>query len=143
MKKKIYIRDGRRFKPVEDYTGYFYNEDGTFSKEKQTNSIGRCCLQTTEYRLIVEINDDPEIMTWHNAEKYWKKCFNGRGRGPLVWELLKASMPKQIVNVPVIWSKEECSSDGAFYFSPRNGVLGYSYKSSHYYVLGFLELPIE
>lgn len=143
MKRKIYIRDGRRFKPVEDYTGYFYNEDGTFSKEKQTNSIGRCCLQTTEYRLIVEINDDPEIMTWHNAEKYWKKCFNGRGRGPLVWELLKASMPKQIVNVPAIWSKEEYSSYYAYYLSTYDGGLDISLKDIGYYVLGFVELPIE
>lgn len=143
MKRKIYIRDGRRFKPVEDYTGYFYNEDGTFSKEKQTNSIGRCCLQTTEYRLIVEINDDPEIMTWHNAEKYWKKCFNGRGRGPLVWELLKASMPKQIVNVPAIWSKEEYSSGTAYNLYTDNGGLDYSLKDNFSYVLGFLELPIE
>lgn len=140
MKKKIYIRDGRRFKPVEDYTGYFYNEDGTFSKEKQTNSIGRCCLQTDEYRLIVEICE-PKYMSWYNAQFYWAHCFSGRGRGPKDYELLQI---KQYLHKGYwFWSSTEYSSRSAFYLFTNGGILGGSLKNHGHCVLGFLELPIE
>ena len=140
MKRKIYIRDGRRFKPVEDYTGYFYNEDGTFSKEKQTNSIGRCCLQTNEYRLIVEICK-PKYMSWYEVQDYWKRCFSGRGRGPKDYELIqiKRYIPQNLR----LWSSVEYSSSYAFSLRAGHGYLTCSNKRSTLYVLGFLELPIE
>lgn len=140
MKRKIYIRDGRRFKPVEDYTGYFYNEDGTFSKEKQTNSIGRCCLQTNEYRLIVEICE-PKYMSWYESQKYWKKCFSGHGRGPKGWELVK--IKSFLPSSTWIWSSDESSSNLAFNLDTYNGNLYNKLKFGNRYVLGFLELPIE
>lgn len=140
MKKKIYIRDGRRFKPVEDYTGYFYNEDGTFSKEKQTNSIGRCCLQTNEYRLIVEICE-PKYMSWWKAQLYWAHCFSGRGRGPKDYELIQI---KQYLHEGYwFWSSTEYSSNYAFCLDANASGLDTNGKSTYYYVLGFLELPIE
>lgn len=140
MKRKIYIRDGRRFKPVEDYTGYFYNEDGTFSKEKQTNSIGRCCLQTNEYRLIIEICE-PKYMNWFEAKEYWKHCFSGHGRGPKCYELIqiKRYLPRNYW----FWSSTEYSSYGAYYLYSLNGYLDGHLKGYGSYVLGFLELPIE
>lgn len=140
MKKKIYIRDGRRFKPVEDYTGYFYNEDGTFSKEKQTNSIGRCCLQTNEYRLIVEIGI-PKYMNWYKAQEYWKHCFSGRGRGPKDYELIqiKQYLPRNFW----FWSSTEYSSGNAFGLGTFNGRLRDDVKGLTNFVLGFVELPIE
>lgn len=140
MKRKIYIRDGRRFKPVEDYTGYFYNEDGTFSKEKQTNSIGRCCLQTSEYRLIVEICE-PKYMSWFMAQFYWRRCFSRRGRGPKDYELIQI---KQYLHQDYwFWSSTECSSANAFGLYANNGYLRSYRKNASGYVLGFLELPIE
>lgn len=140
MKRKIYIRDGRRFKPVEDYTGYFYNEDGTFSKEKQTNSIGKCCLQTSEYRLIIEICE-PKYMSWYEAKNYWKECFSGQGRGPKNWELVKirSFLPNHIW----VWSHNEYSSNYAYYLFTYDGYLNYDLKSTNGYVLGFVELSIE
>lgn len=140
MKKKIYIRDGRRFKPVEDYTGYFYNEDGTFSKEKQTNSIGRCCLQTNEYRLIVEICE-PKYMNWYEAKEYWKHCFSGHGRGPKCIELMliKQHLPQNLW----FWSSTEYSSRYAYTLAAYDGFLTNGNKTGSSHVLGFLELPIE
>lgn len=140
MKRKIYIRDGRRFKPVEDYTGYFYNEDGTFSKEKQTNSIGRCCLQTSEYRLIVEICE-PKYMSWWKAQLYWAYCFSGRGRGPKDYELLR--IKQYLPQYHWFWSSIESSSYDAFTLGTSYGRLGNCRKDYYAYVLGFLELPIE
>lgn len=140
MKRKIYIRDGRRFKPVEDYTGYFYNEDGTFSKEKQTNSIGRCCLQTDEYRLIIEICK-PKYMSWYEAQEYWKHCFSERGRGPKYYELIQI---KQYLNRNIwFWSSTEYSLYNAYGLYTNDGNLYYTSKDLSNYVLGFLELPIE
>jgi hypothetical protein len=140
MKRKIYIRDGKRFKPVEDYTGYFYNEDGTFSKENQTNSIGRCCLQTNEYRLIIEICK-PKYMNWYKAQEYWRHCFSGRGRGPKDYELvqIKQYLPQNLW----LWSSTEYSSTLAYYLLTADGFLNDRNKLSNGYVLGFVELPIE
>lgn len=140
MKRKIYIRDGRRFKPIEDYMGYFYNEDGTFSKEKQTNSIGRCCLQTNEYRLIVEICE-PKKMSWYKAQEYWKHCFSGRGRGPKCIELML--IEQYLRRNLLLWSSTESSSDNAYLLDTGSGYLNDFDKNLGSYVLGFLELPIE
>lgn len=140
MKKKIYIRDGRRFKPVEDYTGYFYNEDGTFSKEKQTNSIGKCCLQTNEYRLIIEICE-PKCMSWWKAQLYWAHCFSGRGRGPKDVELIL--IKQYLPQYHWFWSSIEYSSSFAYLLDTNNGFLDTGSKYNYGHVLGFLELPIE
>ena len=45
---KTYKREGRRFVEIPNYEGYYYNEDGTFSKEKKgllfTNMINKSIL---------------------------------------------------------------------------------------------------
>ena len=64
---KHYIRKGRRFVQIEDQTGKFYNDDGTFSVERQENSIGVCFKQTQEKRFIVELQVTKEI-SWNDAQ---------------------------------------------------------------------------
>lgn len=64
---KHYIRKGRRFVQIEDQTGKFYNDDGTFSVERQENSIGVCFKQTQEKRFIVELQVT-EGISWNDAQ---------------------------------------------------------------------------
>lgn len=84
--KQYYVRDGRRFvkansPQVVDQSGKYYQTDGTFSSEKNKNSIG-FCIQTTI------IGHDVMLLKPYNATTSNANSFLERGwRIPTSWEL--------------------------------------------------------
>lgn len=54
---KLYKRDGRRFVQIEDHLGMFYQEDGTFTKEKTEKSVGLCIISDFKKDVVMELED--------------------------------------------------------------------------------------
>lgn len=54
---KLYERDGRRFVQIEDHLGMFYQEDGTFTKEKTEKSVGLCIISDFKKDVVMELED--------------------------------------------------------------------------------------
>lgn len=106
---KLYKREGRRFVEVPDYTGMYYNEDGMFSKERTSNSVAKCVLQTTAYRLVHALDLIPDI-NWYDAKE---KCKTFLGCGYLPSRLELCYVGRKYSNV-YIWSSDEYSSSLAW-----------------------------
>lgn len=142
---KTYKREGRRFVEIPNYEGYYYNEDGTFSKEKKGNSIGLCILQTAEKRTICELNPNPTTMTWEKGMAYCTTKFNGKGYMPTIEVLLWArnKFRNLFPSYGLIWSSTE-SEYGylarSLYLS--NGSVLDGSKDNFSQVFAFLELPV-
>lgn len=102
---KLYKREGRRFVEVPDYTGMYYNKDGTFSKECTSNSIAKCVLQTPTYRLVHAL-DVINGVNWYDAKE---QCKTFLGCGYLPSRLELCYVGKEYSNA-YIWSSDEYSS---------------------------------
>lgn len=141
---KLYKREGRRFVEVPDYTGMYYNEDDTFSKERMSNSIAKCVLQTPAYRLVHALDLIPNI-NWYDAKE---KCKTFLDCGYLPSRLELCYIGKEYSNV-YIWSSDEFSSYYAWNWywgsSGSFALFGYDYKClalQSYCALPFAKLPI-
>lgn len=141
---KLYKREGRRFIEVPDCTGMYYNEDGTFSKERMSNSVAKCVLQTPSY-ILVHALDVIKGINWYNAKEQCK-VFLGCGYLPSRLEL--CYIGKEYSNI-YIWSSDECSSYYAWnwlwYSSGSFALFSYGRKTNAYQyscALPFAKLPI-
>lgn len=82
MNKQYYVREGRRFVKTDvprvvDHRGEYYNEDGSFSKERTSVSIGLCIMQTPTECIICRLSKNEKV-SYPTAKNYL------RGR---VWRL--------------------------------------------------------
>lgn len=142
---KLYKREGRRFVEVPDYTGMYYNEDGTFSKERTSNSIAKCVLQTPIYRLVHALDVIKDV-NWYDAKEKCK-VFLGCGYLPSRLELCYIGM--EYSNV-YIWSVDEYNSRyawgrGRWHSSYSFAYFDYGlkfYSSQNICALPFAKLPI-
>lgn len=141
---KLYKREGRRFVEVPDYTGMYYNEDGTFSKEQTSNSVAKCILQTPSYRLVHALNVIKGV-NWYNA-KIQCKTFLGCGYLPSRLELCYIGI--EYSNV-YLWSIDEYSSYLAWswYWLSSTSFAYFYYGTKYdayqrYCALPFAKLPI-
>lgn len=80
MSKQYYIREGRRFvkadvSSVVDHRGEYYNADGSFSKEKRSDSVGVCVIQNPTECIICGLNEYTNIT--HNGALCLLRHFPG------------------------------------------------------------------
>lgn len=68
MNKKIYIREGRRFKQLQNHVGEYYNSNCKFTKERTKSSLGICVLQEGTTCTIAEFRVAKNI-SWDEAMK--------------------------------------------------------------------------
>ena len=141
---KLYKREGRRFVEVPDCTGMYYNEDGTFSKERMSNSVAKCVLQTPTYRLVHALDTICNI-NWYDAKERCKTFLNC-GYLPSRSEL--CYIGKKYSDV-YIWSSDECDSSYAwtwFWYSSSSFAIFLQstkrFASRYRCALPFAKLPI-
>ena len=140
---KLYKRDGRRFVEVPDYRGMYYNNDGTFSKERKSNSIARCVNQSpTDITLCMLTYGKNK--TWEEAKIFCADLIDG-GYLPEIHELLMARnlFPDLFPKSGFVWSNTEYVSSYARSLSLSGVVVDYDPKDyGGSFVFVFLKLPI-
>lgn len=137
---KLYIRDGRRFAPAIDFTGWYLNEDYTLSKTKPDKPIAICVLHTISKMVFCELNDNPPLLNWYDAKEYCFKKFLGNGKLPEIHELLMARnlFPDLFPKSGFVWSNTECSCSLARYLTLGSGIVYNDIKDSDNQVFAFL-----
>ena len=139
---KLYKREGRRFVIVPDYRGTYYNNDGTFSKERKSNSIALCVDQSPTDLTLCMLRYGRN-KTWEEAKIFCADLIDG-GYLPPIDELLHAYTQYRSLfpKYGYIWSNTEYASDYARYLNLGGGnVLDY-YKGNDGSVFAFLKLSI-
>ena len=69
---KPYVRQGRKFVPVPDCTGYFYGKDG-LHKEKTPYSYAIVVSQDADIATLAFFHHSPVKLTWEEAKEYCHK----------------------------------------------------------------------
>lgn len=156
---KMYKREGRRFVAIQDVTGMYLQEDGTFQSEKNNESIGICVLQTMSIRKVALLF--PFIGTWDKCATYCKKEWvevHTRDSRILKYPTHMPTRQEMYLVQPFIenkklperiyWTSEEscCSSNHVwvvyftldYYFGGCNR----GYKGNDGTVLAFVDIPI-
>lgn len=141
---KLYIRDGRRFIPAIDFTGYYLNEDYTLSEQKTEKSIAICVLHTISKMVFCELNDNPPRLNWNKAKEYCSKKFLGNGRLPEIHELLMARNCFRDIfpEFGFIWSNTEYSYTCARGLYLGHGYIDENFKSDNRRVFAFLTIDL-
>ena len=139
---KLYKRKGRRFVEVPDYRGMYYNNDGTFSKERKSNSIALCVDQSPTDITLCMLRYS-ENKTWKEAKIFCANFIDG-GYLPEIDELLHAYTEYRFLFpiVGTIWSSTEYDSKNARYLALHGGYVYYNGKNYINSVFVFLKLPI-
>ena len=139
MKKPIYIRDGQRFKRVEDHVGDFWTKEGLWQKERDKNCVGQCVKQDAEKYTIVMFK--LVKASWYEADKIVKKRVHRDARVPSIGELMEL-LPKLneiFGGWETLWSSTEYDDKFAWclcYYIRCD----YSYKYFIYHVLSFVDI---
>lgn len=139
---KLYKRDGRRFVEVPDRRGMYYNNDGTFSKERKVNSIGFCVNQSpTDITICILIYRKNE--TWEEAKTFCAELIDG-GYLPKIDELLHAYTLYRFLfpERGYVWSSTELYYHITRIMDLDDGDVNYGGKDGFNQVFAFLKLPI-
>lgn len=139
---KLYKREGRRFVEVHDRRGMYYNNDGTFSKERKGNSIALCVDQSPTDITLCMLKYCKNV-TWEEAKTFCAE-FIDRGYLPEIDELLHAYIHYRFLfpRIGIIWSSTEYDSDFARNLNLYYGGVYYDDKGNLGSVFAFLKLPI-
>jgi len=139
---KLYKRKGRRFVEVPDYRGMYCNDDGTFSKERKSNSIALCVDQSPTDITLCMLRYG-ENKTWKQAKNFCTK-FIDEGYLPEIDELLHAYAQYRFLfpEVGFVWSSTAYNLYLAKLLFLRSGDVTRSNKDHTYSVFVFLKLPI-
>lgn len=139
---KLYKREGRQFVEVPDHRGMYYNNDGTFSKERKSNSIALCVDQSPTDITLCMLRYGRN-KTWEEAKIFCADLIDG-GYLPEIDELFHAYMQYRFLfpTLGVIWSSTEYTSYLAKRLYLSDGHVNYYYKDNHYQVFAFLKLSI-
>lgn len=144
MKTLCYVRQGRRFVPVPDYTGYFYGMDGF--KEKETfASYAIVISQDANIATLAYLGHSIERMTWHKANEYCTSIKNAYM--PSLIEMLQVAKFKEHLRFKDFDTELTSTSifrGGIWYLSWRCGYpdIGCSYRTVEHYVRPFFKLDV-
>lgn len=141
---KLYVRQGRRFVPVPDCTGYFYDRNG-LHKEKTEDSFAIVVSQNGDIATLASLEQSSERMTWEEA----KDCCNHLWIPlylPSLIEMLEAMKFKEHLHFELEgseWTSTEYSTYRAWYlhWNSYEGV-GVDGKLSGCYVRPFFKLNV-
>lgn len=139
---KLYKREGRRFVEVPDYRGMYYNNDGTFSKERKSNSIALCVDQSPTDITLCMLRYSKYI-TWEEAKTFCAEFING-GYLPEIDELFHAYTQYRFLfpESGIVWSSTEYNSCLAKLLLVRSSEVTRGNKNHNYSIFVFLKLPI-
>lgn len=139
---KLYKREGRRFVEVPDRRGMYYNNDGTFSKEKKSNSIAFCVNQSPTDITLCMLRCG-ENKTWLGAKIFCANFVDG-GYLPEIDELLHAYIQYRFLfpRIGIIWSSNHNIALHAKCLFLYDGDVDNDYMIDKNSVFVFLKLPI-
>lgn len=139
---KLYKREGRQFIEVPDRRGMYYNNDGTFSKERESDSIAFCVNQSPTDITLCMLKYG-ENKTWEEAKTFCTKLING-GYLPKIDELLHAYILYRFLfpERGFVWSSTEFYYRTTRMLDLDDGDVNIDIKSSHNQVFAFLKLPV-
>ena len=101
---KHYIREGRRFVQIQSKAGTYYNQDGSFSKDRRSDSIGVCVIDDLEKTVIASLYCPKEPLVYLDAERYCNTEFFCKGHMPSKLEMMAAYEYKSMFyNYPSRW----------------------------------------
>lgn len=138
---KCYVRQGRKFVSVPDYTGYFYSRQHGFTKEKTPESFAIVVSQDVNVATLAFLEHSYERCDWEHAKKYCE-IFDG-GYMPSLTEMLQAAKFKEHLVCETFdseWTSTEYSNYGAWrLYGFSSEYVRNDYKGSHFYVRIFFK----
>lgn len=132
---KCYVRQGRKFVPVPDYTGYFYSKQHGFTKEKTPESFAIVVSQDVNVATLAFLEHSYMKCDWEYAKKYLAE-FSG-GYMPSLTEMLQATKFKEHLvysRYDTEWTSTEYSYHRAWYlyWGSSEGVYDHAKGSGGY-----------
>jgi len=141
MMNKCYVRQGRKFVPVPDYTGYFYSRQHGFTKEKTPESFAIVISQDVNIATLAFLEHSYVERNWESSKEYCE-LFDG-GYMPSLMEMLQATKFKEHLvyrTDDVEWTSTESSYHYAWALLWYSSEYVYDYHKSHnYYVRIFFK----
>ena len=138
---KCYVRQGRKFIPVPDYTGYFYSNQHGFTKEKTPESFAIVVSQDVDVATLAFLEHSYMKCDWEYARKYLT-LFSG-GYMPSLTEMLQATKFKEHLvysRYDTEWTSTEYSTGFAWYLTWYSSeYVTSSYKRGSSYVRIFFK----
>lgn len=150
MNTLCYVRQGRKFVPVPDYTGYFYGMDG-FKKEETFASYAIVVSQDINIATLAYLGHSAEKMTWDRAKAFCASIKNAHV--PSLIEMFQAIKFRGLLRFETFdaeWTFTEIFSNGVhilahcgwyMHWAPCEVVDG-SNKNQQYYVRPFFKINV-